>query len=102
MHSDLIDSGYVLHEGSNVWMRNGYDSIQYSDGDDFETGLARALSNVSDLSVLSDELRRYCVDWPSTYHLSAQRANLLRPLACLLYTSPSPRDLSTSRMPSSA
>ena len=27
---------------------------------------------------------------------------LLRPLFCLLYTSPSPRDLSTSRMPSSA
>ena len=25
-----------------------------------------------------------------------------RPKACLLYTSPSPRDLSTSRMPSSA
>ncbi|UHD45082.1 glycoside hydrolase family 99-like domain-containing protein [Aureimonas altamirensis] len=81
MHSDLIDSGYVLHEGSNVWMRDGYDSIQYSDGDDFENGLARVLLNVSDLSVLSDELRRYCVDWPSTYHLSAQRANLLRPLA---------------------
>ena len=27
---------------------------------------------------------------------------LLPPHACLLYTSPSPRDLSTSRMPSSA
>ena len=26
----------------------------------------------------------------------------LEPLVCLLYTSPSPRDLSTSRMPSSA
>jgi len=26
----------------------------------------------------------------------------LDPIACLLYTSPSPRDLSTSRMPSSA
>ena len=26
----------------------------------------------------------------------------IRPRACLLYTSPSPRDLSTSRMPSSA
>ena len=25
-----------------------------------------------------------------------------KPLSCLLYTSPSPRDLSTSRMPSSA
>ena len=27
---------------------------------------------------------------------------LLKPSSCLLYTSPSPRDLSTSRMPSSA
>ena len=27
---------------------------------------------------------------------------LLKPIDCLLYTSPSPRDLSTSRMPSSA
>ena len=27
---------------------------------------------------------------------------LVRPYTCLLYTSPSPRDLSTSRMPSSA
>ena len=30
------------------------------------------------------------------------RNDFLRLLACLLYTSPSPRDLSTSRMPSSA
>ena len=29
-------------------------------------------------------------------------AGLDRPSSCLLYTSPSPRDLSTSRMPSSA
>ena len=29
-------------------------------------------------------------------------ATLLNVMACLLYTSPSPRDLSTSRMPSSA
>ena len=29
-------------------------------------------------------------------------AKLFRDTACLLYTSPSPRDLSTSRMPSSA
>ena len=30
------------------------------------------------------------------------RDQLLEPSRCLLYTSPSPRDLSTSRMPSSA
>ena len=29
-------------------------------------------------------------------------AEMLEDMACLLYTSPSPRDLSTSRMPSSA
>jgi len=34
--------------------------------------------------------------------LTAGDAAILRFLACLLYTSPSPRDLSTSRMPSSA
>ena len=33
---------------------------------------------------------------------SLTATTLLRPCACLLYTSPSPRDLSTSRMPSSA
>ena len=32
----------------------------------------------------------------------AEKANIDRSGACLLYTSPSPRDLSTSRMPSSA
>jgi len=32
----------------------------------------------------------------------AQKRRFLPPLICLLYTSPSPRDLSTSRMPSSA
>ena len=31
-----------------------------------------------------------------------RRVDLQRPGVCLLYTSPSPRDLSTSRMPSSA
>ena len=33
---------------------------------------------------------------------SASRYYLVMTLGCLLYTSPSPRDLSTSRMPSSA
>ena len=32
----------------------------------------------------------------------AKQAGISHPLICLLYTSPSPRDLSTSRMPSSA
>ena len=41
---------------------------------------------------------------PSTHRLSAKGScdASLRVESCLLYTSPSPRDLSTSRMPSSA
>ena len=60
-------------------------------------------------SILLKPLARLSVsDFQDTYHtnvigaaLAAQAAQ--QPLkACLLYTSPSPRDLSTSRMPSSA
>ena len=36
------------------------------------------------------------------FELNKRAAELAREMACLLYTSPSPRDLSTSRMPSSA
>ena len=35
-------------------------------------------------------------------HIHVRDPNTGRPSICLLYTSPSPRDLSTSRMPSSA
>ena len=37
-----------------------------------------------------------------TYEVLTQRSELLRLTACLLYTSPSPRDPNRSRMPSSA
>ena len=40
---------------------------------------------------------------PSSIHQIGMAANdALQTASCLLYTSPSPRDLSTSRMPSSA
>ena len=42
-------------------------------------------------------------DYASELGVALQLTNILRDVcACLLYTSPSPRDLSTSRMPSSA
>ena len=39
---------------------------------------------------------------PITKNFAAQLGFSKKPIICLLYTSPSPRDLSTSRMPSSA
>ena len=41
-------------------------------------------------------------DIKGSLSINSQAAELLEVIACLLYTSPSPRDLSTSRMPSSA
>ena len=40
--------------------------------------------------------------WDATKRTTKKAANATESGACLLYTSPSPRDLSTSRMPSSA
>ena len=62
-----------------------------------ETGNIEKLSNIiaEDFDwVTSDMDRQATLSWTST---TSFRIN-----GCLLYTSPSPRDLSTSRMPSSA
>jgi GT2 family glycosyltransferase/SAM-dependent methyltransferase len=76
-------AGYVL-DPLGVWERPGYEPLPYTDGDDVEARLAAMLEGVSDLSVLSDELRPLCTDWPTIYHLGHARANLLRPLEPLL------------------
>ncbi len=62
-------------------------------------------SNFLDQAVKADELG-FGVGWVAQAHLSTevQKGNSkpVVPHYCVLYTSPSPRDLSTSRMPSSA
>lgn len=55
-------------------------SLDYSDGDQTEVELLRIVGETQDLSVLSTELRRRIHDWPTRYHLSSRRANLLRPI----------------------
>lgn len=80
MNSILQNQGYILNSDINVWAKSGYSSINYSDGDATENSIANAISKASDLSVLSPELMKNCIDWPSTYHLSSNRANLLRPI----------------------
>ena len=92
--------------------------------------LIKSLANKYDLKVIEDCAQATCTIWENskvgsigdigcfsffpTKNLGAagdggavttsdqKIAKKIRELACLLYTSPSPRDLSTSRMPSSA
>ena len=71
---------------------------------EYETDIDRRLSTAEavlgdiDLTLPIDHARLV----EARYRHSNTRGGSQKPAACLLYTSPSPRDLSTSRMPSSA
>ncbi|SEA43541.1 class I SAM-dependent methyltransferase [Nitrosospira multiformis] len=84
MQSELLSPTYTLDAERHLWTRSDYAGIGYSDGDDVEARIAGIISNATDLTVLSSELAAHCKDWPSLYHLSRRRANLLRPLESYL------------------
>ena len=52
----------------------------YSDGQEIEHRLREILKNAQDLSHTSYELKAHIVDWPTEYHLSPVRSNLIRAL----------------------
>ncbi|MEZ5741555.1 MAG: hypothetical protein R3E68_20430 [Burkholderiaceae bacterium] len=79
MNESLAGLGYVQDADTGVWRKPGFTGISYSDGDEVETRIGAAIDACGDRRVLSGQLRRHCIDWPSRYHLSAVRANLLRP-----------------------
>lgn len=82
--SNSLHSAYHLDTALNIWTRIGFKSISYSDGDATEMRLLDIVTKSRDLSVLSEELKRACTDWPSLYHLSSARANVLRPFESFL------------------
>lgn len=53
--------------------------FQYSDGDAAEEAVLDAVSAAEDVSAGSDELARHITDWPTRYHLSPVRGDLLEP-----------------------
>ena len=55
-----------------------------------------------DFSAPRQEWDNYDLDTPSGIKIEVKSSAYIQSWNCLLYTSPSPRDLSTSRMPSSA
>ena len=81
MKTQLSNKGYILDQEKNIWSRLGYGGIAYSDGDDTELRIGKIIDEATDLTLLSTELRQHCTDWPSLYHLSGSRANILRPFA---------------------
>ncbi|SCY44020.1 Glycosyltransferase involved in cell wall bisynthesis [Nitrosospira sp. Nsp13] len=77
----LQASGYIFDTKLKIWLRSEYPGISYSDGEETELRIASIINQASDITVLSTELRQHCTDWPTLYHLSGTRANILRPFA---------------------
>src|SRR6266487_4389244 len=77
---NLENTGYV--QGQGVYIIPGIQrNFSYPDGEQSEDFLLESFQNSKDLSVGSEELQKYIHDWPSRYHLSPQRVDLLRPFA---------------------
>ena len=82
-----MSSGTKFTELNNLVKTNSgvFDSglskiFNYTDGAEIEQKLNSILSTVKDLSSNSAELEKNISDWPTEYHLSSTRANLLRGL----------------------
>lgn len=79
----LKQFGFRQKDDKGVWFPEKMVEFGYNDGDEAENYILNVVSNAADLSVNSDELAEKMVDWPSIYHLSPRRANLLRPFSQL-------------------
>lgn len=75
---------YRQDEASGVFVRPEIEVFAYSDGEEVESRILDIVRKAEDLSSLSEELEREATDWPSRYHLSRSRANLLRPYRDLI------------------
>lgn len=82
---DLNQTIYKQAAGAKFWIDPAkLGNFGYNDGDDVEQRILTHISKCEDKSVFSTELAQGIADWPSLYHLSSRRANLLRPIIDLL------------------
>jgi 2-polyprenyl-3-methyl-5-hydroxy-6-metoxy-1,4-benzoquinol methylase len=84
--SVLKKAGYTYDPESCLWISEGHRNLGYSDGDAVENKLARIVAEATDLSLFSSQLASHRTDWPTFYHLSADRANILQPVRDWLRT----------------
>lgn len=70
---------YQFDQDHRIWVGPNTNTLSYSDGDTHEEYLFSAIANAKDVSTSSQELFSAIKDWPSEYHLSSARHNLLRP-----------------------
>jgi len=74
----MAGKSYTFNEKLHIWQKPGSVEFKYSDGDEVEEKIYQILKEATDLSIASDELPAAIVDWPTEYHFSKSRHNLLR------------------------
>ncbi len=77
----IVEANSLTRASSGIWVREGEvasSDFRYSDGERAEAYLEEVIAAASDRSTFSPELERAIIDWPSEYHLSSKRSNLLR------------------------
>ncbi|ARP84087.1 hypothetical protein CAL12_26910 [Bordetella genomosp. 8] len=70
---------FVFDEAARVWRDPAARPFDYSDGEEQERYMMETLRGSSDVSTTSRELASKVKDWPSLYHLSPRRGNIVRP-----------------------
>lgn len=75
----LFPGDFCQREGVYHPARLAAEEFSYTDGDATEAEIHRIVRSARDRSVSSFELERSIRDWPTEYHLSRARTNLLRP-----------------------
>ncbi|GHA17008.1 hypothetical protein GCM10008090_28360 [Arenicella chitinivorans] len=79
--SQIADLNGLVQNAAGVYQAPGAAAdFNYSDGESVEIRLRDILTAATDLSSDSDELQAAIEDWPTEYHLSQSRANLVRAL----------------------
>jgi predicted O-linked N-acetylglucosamine transferase (SPINDLY family)/SAM-dependent methyltransferase/transcriptional regulator with XRE-family HTH domain len=78
---DTAVGGYIYRAQDNFYQRAQAEAFGYQDAGNAEQRLYDIIRQARDRSVFSDELAAKATDWPSYYHLTSQRANLLRPFS---------------------
>ncbi len=79
MNLDLASLGYEHDAATRLWIRPGAPTFAYNDGDEHEAWVADVVRAATDTSSSSRELETGIRDWPSLYHLSHLRGNVVRP-----------------------
>jgi SAM-dependent methyltransferase len=74
---DLIENDIAIDD-SGVWVLAEHKNFSYTEGPSSERYLDKALLSSRDLTSDSYELEGWIRDWPSEYHLSRKRSQLLR------------------------